>query len=460
MSFLKLSKLKLINYRCFSDIEIDFHQQLTVLVAPNGSGKTAILDAIAIAFGPYIGAFDEAVGKHFHADDIRLLRTRRETKSNEMEYAVNGVSLEAEGIISHVSDRDLIRDLVLPSSWKRSLANPKKSKTTIKDAKELIAYGKQMQNGIREPNSSNVLPILAYYGTGRLWQKEKLTQTKLKATSRSIGYTNCLDSGSSYKTFTEWFRYWNICATEQRYEAVKHGKTDTLSEFDDYIASINNAINTCLEPSGWSEISYSATRQELVANHSLHGELPISVLSDGIRNMIGIVADIAFRATKLNPQLANRSALETPGIVLIDEVDMHLHPQWQQVVLNTLLKAFPNIQFIVTTHSPQVLSTVHRESIRLLGKDNQNHDIAVMPLAESYGEMSGDVLQSIMAVDPLPPVKEKADLEQLTELVDQGQYDTEVVEVLIKKLSTVLSETHPQLQKLARSIKRQKLLKL
>jgi predicted ATP-binding protein involved in virulence len=264
-----------------------------------------------------------------------------------------------------------------------------------------------MQNAIRAGNTSEFLPVLAYYGTGRLWQMEKLTQTKLKATSRSIAYTNCLDSGSSYKTFAEWFRYWNIAAFEQSYEAKKKGSLDIASEFDQYIESVNNAVNTCLKPSGWKELTYSAARQELVAVHDDHGELPISILSDGIRNMIGIVADIAFRATKLNPMLGNRAAKESPGIVLIDEVDMHLHPAWQQVVLYTLTEAFPNIQFIVTTHSPQVLSTVRRESIRLLGKDNAGHDVAVMPMAESYGEISSDVLESIMHVNPQPPVAER-----------------------------------------------------
>jgi recombinational DNA repair ATPase RecF len=94
-----------------------------VLVAPNGSGKTAILDAIAIALGPYVGAFDEATGKHFHANDIRLNRVR-DTASNEMEYAVGGVKLEAKGKIPG----DL-GELEIPDQWNRSLASPKNSKT-------------------------------------------------------------------------------------------------------------------------------------------------------------------------------------------------------------------------------------------------------------------------------------------------------------------------------------------
>lgn len=455
MSKLQLKKLKLTNYRGFPKIEIDFHEQLTVLVAPNGSGKTAILDAIAVAYGPYIGAFDEATGKHFHPNDIRLSRIR-DTQSNEMEYASGGVSLEAVGFIPGSLYDIEFRD---SETWCRELANPKKSKTTIKQAKELIDYGKRMQNAVREPNSNQVLPVLAYYGTGRLWQMEKLTQSKLKATSRTIGYTNCLDSGSSYKTFAEWFRYWNINAVESRYLAIEKNTLITPSEFDFYIKAVTQAVNICLVPSGWKDLSYSASLQELVAHHDKFGQLPVSILSDGIRNMIGMVADIAFRAIKLNPTLGEAAAKDTSGIVLIDEIDMHLHPYWQQVVLKSLTEAFPQIQFIVTTHSPQVLSTVHRESIRLLGKDSNGQDIAAMPMAESYGEMSSDVLQSIMHVDPQPPVAEKDDLDRLTNLVDQGQYETQEVTMLFEKLKAVFGENHPQLQKLSRSIHRQKTLK-
>ena len=451
MSDLKLNKLKLRHYRCFAEIEIDFHQQLTVLVAQNGYGKTAILDAIAIAFGPYVGAFDEAVGKHFHADDIRLSRVR-ETAGNEMEYAADGVSLEAEGCVpGSIFDNT--------TQWKRSLAGPKKSKTTIKDAKELINYGKDMQKAIRQENHKIILPVLAYYGTGRLWQMEKLTQSKLNRSSRTIGYSNCLDSGSGYKSFAEWFRYWNTAALDQRFKAMQQGIAPQPGEFDGYIDSVSHAVNICLEPTGWRQLGYSVSRQELVATHADHGELSVSLLSDGIRNMIGIVADIAFRATKLNPALGSLAAQRSPGIVLIDEVDMHLHPAWQQLVLHSLVTAFPLIQFIVTTHSPQVLSAIHRESIRLLGKDAAGRDVAVMPLAESYGELSSDVLQGIMQVNPQAPITERTALQRLTELVDQGLYDTAEAESLLAELRQALAASHPQLQTLMRSIKRQQILR-
>jgi predicted ATP-binding protein involved in virulence len=194
-------------------------------------------------------------------------------------------------------------------------------------------------------------------------------------------------------------------------------------------------------------------------HHPELGTLPVDMLSDGLRNTISMVADLAFRACKLNPHLGERAPLETPGIALIDEVDMFLHPFWQQTIIGSLRTAFPAMQFIVTTHSPQVLSTVRRENIRVIGKDAQGTLVASQPLAMTYGEPSNDVLQSVMQVDPQPPVEEKPDLLKLTEWVDKGRYDDLPTIELMRQLTEALGEQHPQLQRLQRSIRRQKALK-
>jgi predicted ATP-binding protein involved in virulence len=387
MPELNILTLRLRDYRCFETIDINFDERLTVLVAANGAGKTSILDAVAVAFGPYLGTFDEGVGKHFLPSDIRMSRIR-DTVSSEMEYAPQGVSLEASGYIPG----SLEDSLGLQSTWRRSLAGPAKSKTTIKDAKALIDYGKRQQEAVRTPGRETILPLLAYYGTGRLWQQKRLMEGKLPHTSRTIGYSDCLDPASSYKSFVAWFRYWNTNALKGQLDANKSGLPYSPTEFDNYIAAVSEAVNICLEPAGWKDIAYSLAREELVAHHDHYGELSVALLSDGIRNMVGMVADMAFRATKLNPQFGADAVKKTPGVVLIDEVDMHLHPEWQQRVLGQLQKAFPEIQFIVTTHSPQVLSTVKRENIRVIGSDARGQIIATPPLAMTYGEPSGDVL--------------------------------------------------------------------
>lgn len=429
---MKLHKLILKDYRCFESVEIEFHPQLTVLVAANGAGKTSILDAVAVAFGPYLGAFSEAQGKHFAPTDIRMAKAR-ETTTNEMEYAPQGVLLEAIGYIPNSDGQEV-------ATWRRALTAPKKAKTTIKEARALIDYGKYMQQQARTPQSSVVLPLLAYYGTGRLWQQKRLTVSKkLARTSRTIGYTDCLDPASSYKAFAAWFRYWSVNAKDLQLKE----QTDTAAyaEFSGYIQSVTSAVNLCLATAGWKDLEYSFKMETLVAHHEHHGELPVDMLSDGIRNMIAMVADIAFRATKLNGYLGRHAATKTPGVVLIDEVDMHLHPEWQQVVLQSLLEAFPELQFIVTTHSPQVLTTVQRNNIRVI-QGNGNGFRVDMPDFSPLAHESGDALTNIMDThrEPVLPLQES--IRAFEQLVRAGKEDSEEAQSLRSEIDAAGYQFH------------------
>lgn len=458
MPNLNIQKLRLRDYRCFEAIDLDFHARVTVLVASNGAGKTSILDAIAVAFGPYVGAFDESIGKSFKPSDIRLTAVR-DTASNEMEFAPKGIRLEATGHIPGTL-LELLGEVPSNATWRRSLAGPTKAKTTIKDAKELIDFGKRQQVAVRTPGTDVMLPLLAYYGTGRLWQQKKLMEGKLPRTSRTIGYTDCLDPGSSYKIFEAWFRYWSTNAFKGQLEASKTGRRFEPTEFDHYLESVAEAVNTCLAPAGWGELSYSLAREELVAHHELHGELPVSLLSDGIRNMIAMVADIAFRATKLNPHKGNRAAKETAGIVLIDEVELHLHPEWQQVVMQCLTTAFPELQFIVTTHSPQVLTSVDAACIRKLRQftDPESHHTTtvVEPIQiQTRGVSSADLLAQIMGVDPVPDVPEARKLSSYHALIQQNLHESEEGRALRAKLDAHFGAEHPVIRDCARMIRLQ-----
>jgi predicted ATP-binding protein involved in virulence len=416
MSELQLNSLALKNFRCFEALSIDFHPQLTVLVAENGAGKTSVLDAIAVALGPFVGAFDDGIGPGFLPSDIRV-RQVRDTSGNEMEHAPSGVSLVAKG---RIPGDFLGADLQATEwQWKRHLAGPKKSKTTIKDAKVLVDCAKALQHDVREGKTVD-LPLLAYYGTNRLWQVRKLVSKKLAQTSRMVGYTDCLKSGSNYKIFCEWFRYWSNSAFAHAHRAAKQGVPEDRSEFDDYIDCVVQAISTCLAPTGWCCIHYDVGLEELVALHQDAGTMPVAQLSDGVRNMIGLVADIAFRATKLNPHLGAEAARQTEGIVLIDEVDMHLHPSWQQTVLASLQEAFPKIQFVVTTHSPQVLSTVSREHIRVLEQRDGVYTASI-PVFSPLAHESGDALARIMQVHKEPVLEIQQDIRAYEQLVRAGK---------------------------------------
>lgn len=415
-NLLKINKLYLDNYRCFKDFTIDFHDQLTVLVATNGKGKTAILDAIAVAFGTFVNSTGLARGSVFHRSDVQRIKVR-ETKTNEMEE-VYPLVLEANGVINNEV-----------THWSRELHKPKGA-TTTKDTKPLIQYGQDIRKKVVQ-KVDEILPLISYYGTGRLWGLKKVTLNKKQhETSRLSGYIDCLDPLSSYKSFESW--YVDICLAELelKIEEIEKNNLDiSNNEFTSIRKSIQQAVNHIVEKNtGWKDIVYKKRAETIVAQNETFGELSLMQLSDGIRNMIGLVADIAYRAVKLNPHLEN-APKQTPGIVLIDEVDMHLHPKWQQTVLTDLTKAFPNIQFIVTTHSPQVLSTVKKEQIRILG-DN----VVSTPSTHSFGEDSSVLLAELMNVSPLPPLEIVEKRKEYQRLIEDREYESHRAKQLQKEL--------------------------
>ena len=415
-NLLKINKLYLDNYRCFKDFTIDFHDQLTVLVATNGKGKTAILDAIAVAFGTFVNSTGLARGSVFHRSDVQKIKAR-ETKTNEMEE-VYPLVLEANGLINNEV-----------THWSRELHKPKGA-TTTKDTKPLIQYGQDIRKKVVQ-KVDEILPLISYYGTGRLWGLKKITLNKKQhETSRLSGYIDCLDPLSSYKSFESW--YVDICLAELelKIEEIEKNNLDiSNNEFTVIRKSIQQAVNHIVEKNtGWKDIVYKKRAETIVAQNETFGELSLMQLSDGIRNMIGLVADIAYRAVKLNPHLEN-APKQTPGIVLIDEVDMHLHPKWQQTVLTDLTKAFPNIQFIVTTHSPQVLSTVKKEQIRILG-DN----VVSTPSTHSFGEDSSVLLAELMNVSPLPPLEIVEKRKEYQRLIENREYESPRAKQLQKEL--------------------------
>ena len=420
---LKINKLYLDNYRAFEDFTIDFDEQLTVLIAINGKGKTAILDAIAVAFGTFVNATGLANGAVFHREDVRRFKAR-ETQSNEMEEKYP-LTLRADGYI----DNDNIE-------WIREFKKPNGA-TTTKDAKPLTQYGEKIQNIVVNGENTN-LPLISYYGTGRLWAQKRATENKKKSeTSRLSGYIDCLDSFSSYKAFTSWYEY--VCKSEFeiKMEALEkeHIKLPD-NEFTDMRKALQEAVNHIIQSnSGWQDIIYKQKAESIVMQHIEHGELSVAQLSDGIRSMIGLVADIAYRAIKLNSHLKN-APKETSGIILIDEIDMHLHPKWQQTVLTDMMKAFPKMQFIVTTHSPQVLSTVKKEQIRILD-DNR----VITPSSSSLGEDSSILLAEIMGVSPLPPLEIVEKRKEYQRAVEDRQYDTTNAKTLRQELVDNYGET-------------------
>jgi predicted ATP-binding protein involved in virulence len=419
-----IKSIKLENYRCFEEFNIDFDENLTVIVAENGVGKSSVLDALSVALGLFVGGFDTGKDSGFTTDDVRLNVINRDnaTKMVDME-SVYPVTLLAKGKIEGLS-----------SEWSRAL-NGEKSKTTVKDASALKKYAKKLQAEVRN-NSVNIeLPIISYYGTGRLWDISQTSSDNKNSFSRLFGYDKALEPASkNYREFAKWFENESKAEYDKLIEKIQTQATikDFSIEESKALNNIREAVNTCLKVSEWNNIRYNIQFKKITANHPEQGTIPVSRLSDGVRSMLAMIADIAYRCTKLNPHLSN-APKETKGIVLIDEIEMHLHPRWQQRVIPNLQEAFPKIQFIITTHSPQVLTTVQPESIRGLVMDDNR--IISIPVDFSYGAKSHELLMQIFGVNERPQhlhIVEK--LNKYLELVDKNQYNSDEAKELRKEL--------------------------
>lgn len=420
--FIKTLTLK--NYRCFQELTLSFHHQLTVFVAPNGGGKTAVLDGVAVAMRLFVDTVEGRTNsKGFSARDIRLVLN----PDSKME-PVTPVRLEA-------SAKFLGQEI----SWARERQSEAASRTTTAEAGGLKRVAEELaeknqvwaqSRGAQPP----LFPLVSYYGTGRLWSTSKLTEGKktreTAPNARHRGYTDCLSSTSHYKYFIDWFRRFS-------YEAQKSA-AESPHEPHRMLTAVRHAVDIALAPSGWRGLEWDFAEDTIVAHHADLGRLPVDTLSDGIRNMIGLVADVAHRTVRLNPHLGDSAAVGTPGIVLIDEVDMHLHPQWQQVVLQALEKAFPLIQFIVTTHSPQVLTTVRKDNIRVFACDEDGNWSASEPVTSPLAHEAGDALANIMGTHPRPELQGiLPDIHAYEQLAREGKGNSAEAREIQKRLDAV-----------------------
>lgn len=425
---LRAEQLTLKNFRCFSDATLDLHEHLTVIVADNGMGKTALLDALAIGMAEYV---DSLVG----------LRTSRGLLPSDVRTTIDGKEPTSLAVTAVFDGQ--------PVHW--TLTRKSSKSPMRRGAKQLaavIAAAARLSDMVSKADST--LPLFVFYQSSRFahssYFEEKFVRRKKPPSGRLVGFAEYLTPLSDASRFNRWY--------EAQWRGV-HGRaadgrgmgTDPLA--GPQLSAVRNAVATVLKPTGWSLIDWDDKRRCVVVEHKRRGKLPLSWLSSGIRSMIALVADLAFRCACLNPGLRGDAAKGTPGLVLIDEVDLHLHPSWQQCVLELLQAAFASMQFVLTTHSPQVLSTVYAKSVRVVR--HHDDDSSVEPATfQTRGVESADVLANIMHVDAMPKVAEAAALYRYRAMIESGESESAKGTALRKKLLKHFGEQHPLMLDCAR----------
>ena len=423
---MKLERVTIENYRAIKRLDLPLDPDLTVLHGPNGHGKTSVLSAIATGLGIIPRLLPEVSGVDFRKADRR-----------------GGLPVRVALRTVDGMDWDRRRAGRYGAAKHRAFGDIRMLKEALE---EVVAADREGAKPID-------LPIVAFYDAERtvsdktplVW-KSKMEFVRYGALERALG------GGTDFSDFFKWFYFW---------EHEERGEKDERQDFNYRLKELD-AVRRAIERmvSGVSKLRTKQRRLLLTVELEDGGqqELEFDQLSGGYRIAVALVADLARRMAQGNPHLDD--PLRSKAVVLIDEVDLHLHPQWQQRILVDLRRTFPETQFIVSTHSPPVLTTVERQ--RIVHLHIEDGGIVASPCAPStptFGAEAGSVLDAVMGVRERPSANEFVKkLDEYMDLVYGGSGRSEEA-IALRAYLEASSAKDPALDRADMEMERQEIFK-
>jgi predicted ATP-binding protein involved in virulence len=410
-----IERIEIQNFKLFDRRSFEFHPRFNLVVGINGSGKTSLLKAIAKTLSTMM----RNVGKEFPLEE-RDVRIIRKAVSKELRFETN-------------HRIDIFAKLApAQSSIRAHYKRPNHGLMQIADGNELLI--KQLADRLKK-NAWETLPLILFFPCNRYWLEhgDKTVNAIDAATekqSRLAGYETWHEASADYPAFQRWI----VGKTLERLQEIAEiGTPKQGEEIEDELFLVSKAVASCIENA--KEIRYDFKQKSILLEWANDQFSLFDDLSDGQRTLLAMVADIARRACLLNPHLGSRVLEETPGIVLIDELDLHLHPKWQRRIIGDLRRTFPQIQFICTTHSPQLIGQCKPEEIILLDTPEEAHP------GQSYGMDSNWILRHVMDSDDRDPVIAEK-LDAIFEAIEEAEF--EKAEAAVAELRGEIGE-HPDL---------------
>lgn len=369
-----LKNITLHNFRRFEDTIYELNPQMNVFIGKNASGKTTVLEAVTVVLGAYLSSFKQYVPSRFvqNISDRDVMRKSLQTMKNvattsgvpqypcivESEIAFDGTvaeckrSLEKEGGRTKSLGKNVLREVV--SEWEEAIK---------------AADGSDMQQ---------IYPLILYLSSARLWNENRIGEID-KIPSRTDAYQRCLDQKRSSQSSFEYIRLLGNLASEEN-----DGKP--LPAYEVIMNAVRYSLQEELLPG--QQVLYSSRYGGIAVKNADGTIIDFAALSDGYRNVIKIVTDIATKMCILNPYLQGDTLKKTPGVVVIDELDLSLHPTWQRRIVRILKELFPKVQFICATHSPFIVQSLENgELIVLDGELDEEYS------GQSIEDISEDIMQ-------------------------------------------------------------------
>jgi predicted ATP-binding protein involved in virulence len=419
-------KLVLERFRGSQNLPLQLHEKLNVFVGMNGAGKSSILDATVILLSWLVNRI-----KHQGTSG----RPITETDIKNGEFSANlEITINKEGHFF---------------SWNISRARKGYSKRDVPSVLISVSeIAKKMQYEISESHGQVNLPLFAYYPVNRTVLDIPLRIRERHSFDLLSAYDESLTSGANFRTFFEWFREREDLENENRKYADQQIKPDGFQFPDQQLESVREALHQFMPEFKNLTVRRYPLRMEV---EKLGELLTVNQLSDGEKCLMAMVGDMARRMAIANP--LRDKPLHGDGVFLIDEIDLHLHPKWQRMLIPGLMHVFPNCQFLISTHSPHVITHVQPENLFLLNMTTNG--LELVHSKESYGKTVERVLEDIMGLDTTRPDNIKASLRTIYELIDANQFESAKIE--IQKLRNQIGDD-PDLSKACVLIKRKELI--
>lgn len=466
-----LKSLSLTDFRRFRSLSLNFDEKITVIIGDNGVGKTSILEALAKIFSWFNNNIEkkDVSGRAITESDINV---------NSKYYAEVTASFAFDKVNSFEG-----------TLGATVLGYDGSSPTDVAILKQAASMYR-----IASTNTDVIIPLLAYYSVERSDFKlaasiaEKANSDG--SSSRFSDLKTALDGNGKLEDFSKlYIELVNLAEGEQSKEVqnlknqiilmqnaidilyvgksvpdsdpIKAKVQELKSELSRKISEkhsekyqrnlnlLNNAIESIVTNVRNLHIDRSTGKPRLMVEN-FDAVVNINQLSQGQKMLVALIGDISRRLLKLNPDATN--PLKAHGIVIIDEIELHLHPRWQQEILINLPNVFPNIQFIVTTHSPQILSTVDSKCIRQICTDEQGYPAIHIPKFQTKGVTSSAILDEIMGTNSIPQkVKEVLWVDDFYRFLTEANQDK--IDSTLLKIKKHFGEDHPVVRDCESSIR-------
>ena len=403
-----INNISITNFKKIKHMELTLEKGFNLIIGDNSSGKTSILEAISVALGGFLAGIDNISTIHFNKDEIRRINTWIGDGSYNTKFQTPII----------VECNLALNNQEFQFARKKNSANS--SRTTI-EPREICKTAASLAN-----DDFSVLPVISYQSAARMWsqKRDKWNNPFQDDFSRVVGYTDCLDESSNTKMLTNWFK---------KMEQVSWQMNKKISEYESAKLAVARFISYMTDCSEVC-VFYDKRSEELMCR--IDSEvLPLRFLSAGYRSMIGMVLDIACRMAILNPNLLNET-YKTDGVVLIDELDLHLHPKWQWRIIEALQKTFPNVQFIATTHSSIILSSFKGKNIIYINENDVEYR------SPAYGYQVNDILGILQDSNARVPSVQSAFTEFYKAIENN---DISMAEQILNNLKEQLHEDDPDI---------------